>query len=308
MFGSKFWETAAESVAQKWGERLFSPALFFWALGVVLAGTRAGWGPMLAWLQARSEALYVALAVGSLIVVVGSAALVEGMQLAALRWLEGYWPRWLAPLSRLGRAWQARQVRSLRERYTALARRYDHLSPEEQAEYARLDAELHTYPDESRLLPTRLGNLLRAAEEYGYRRYRLATGVIWPRLWLVLPDETREEITAARARMDGAVRLVIWSVLLAVWTLLAWGMPWWVCCGLAAVAALGGCLACRRLGRMAGLYGDLLRAAVDVHRFALYQALHLPLPASPAEERLVGEQATMWLWRGRSGGVRYTHT
>jgi hypothetical protein len=245
------------------------------------------------------------LAVGGLIVVVGSAALVEGMQQAVLRWLEGYWPRWLLPLGRLGRAWQVRRVRRLRRRYTALARRYAHLSPEERAEYARLDAELHTYPSDPHLLPTRLGNLLRAAEEHGYRRYRLVTGVIWPRLWLVLPKETREEITAARARMDGAVRLVIWSVLLAVWTPLAWGMPWWVCCGLAAAAALGGCVAWRHLGRMAGLYGDLLRAAVDVHRFALYETLHLPLPTSPVEERLIGEQATMWLWRGRGEGIHY---
>ena len=299
MFGSKFWEEAAGVAATKWGERLLSPALWFWLGGFAAVGTRWGWGQMAGRLQGMSELGQVALAVGGLLGVAGSAALVEQVQLPVLRWLEGYWPGWLSPLARRARARQVDRMRRDRQAYTALARRYADLTPAEQEEYVRLDADLHLYPDESRLLPTRLGNTLRAAEEYPWRRYGLAMGVVWPRLWLVLPPAAREDITAARGRLDGATRLVIWAALFVVWTWWAWwALP---------LAAIGVAIAWGQLVRAAGLYGDLLRAAFDLHRFALYRALHWPLPPDPASERAAGRALTGWLWRGAaSGAVRYT--
>lgn len=54
----------------------------------------------------------------------------------------------------------------------------------------------------NRLMPTRLGNVLRAAESGVEDKYGIDPVPCWPALWLVLPDETRTEVTAARASLD----------------------------------------------------------------------------------------------------------
>jgi hypothetical protein len=48
----------------------------------------------------------------------------------------------------------------------------------------------------------------------------------------------------------------------------------------------------------AEVYGDLLEAAFDLHRFALYEALHFPSPKDTSEERQKGQQLTAYLFYG----------
>lgn len=48
----------------------------------------------------------------------------------------------------------------------------------------------------------------------------------------------------------------------------------------------------------AAIYGDLLEAAFDLHRTALYTSLRLPLPKNPTEEQQTGRALTDYLWRG----------
>jgi hypothetical protein len=50
--------------------------------------------------------------------------------------------------------------------------------------------------------------------------------------------------------------------------------------------------------RAASVYGDLLEASFDLHRFKLYEALHWPLPKNPAEELPLGNALTAYLWHG----------
>jgi hypothetical protein len=158
-------------------------------------------------------------------------------------------------------------------------------------EHARLDARLARYPvDPRRLMPTRLGNLLRAAEEYPQVRYGLATSVCWPRLWLLLPEEAQKTLAGARQRLNGAARFSLWGALFASWTVWAW----WAA-PLAVVAAIAAYWA---MLDAAGVYGDLLRAAFDLHRFALYEALRWPLPAGPEGEEVQGQRLSEYLFRG----------
>jgi hypothetical protein len=164
-------------------------------------------------------------------------------------------------------------------------------TPEQEHEYALLDARRARYPADVRyVMPTPLGNLLRTAEEYPLVRYGLAIGVCWPRLWLLLPKETQEALSAARQSLNSAARLFFWGLLFAVWT--AWA--WW-----ATLAALGMLVvAYWAMVQAAGVYGDLLRAAFDLHRFALYEALRLPAPAGPDHEEADGQQLSEYLFRG----------
>jgi hypothetical protein len=53
--------------------------------------------------------------------------------------------------------------------------------------------------------PTRLGNLIKAYEEYPHRVYRMDAVFYWPRLWLRLPKDTREELDSQQAVVDSTV-------------------------------------------------------------------------------------------------------
>jgi hypothetical protein len=51
----------------------------------------------------------------------------------------------------------------------------------------------------------------------------------------------------------------------------------------------------------AAVFADLLEAAFDVHRVALYRSLRWPLPVNPLDELASGEQVTRYLLRGPDG-------
>ena len=292
---TKFWDKLAEGLAGTWNAQSLTPALAFWG-GVVFA-----------WLWRYDSKLLhnflnnvdmrkgIALIVGGLFLLVVSSGIVAWLQLPLLRLAEGYWP---SPFKAL----RFKLVACLNQRLEAKEQHWQILAAKERQgilesreweEYARLDAKLATYPiDPRRRLPTRLGNLLRAAEEHAYQRYGLEITVVWPRLWLVLPEVTRTELTHARQTLDERVGLLIWGLLFSLWGGLAW---WAVPIGL--LVALG---AYWGVWTAAGIYAELLRSAFDLHRFALYEALRWSYPSKTVEERLQGEQLTQYLFRGPS--------
>ena len=46
------------------------------------------------------------------------------------------------------------------------------------------------------------------------------------------------------------------------------------------------------------VYGDVIEAAFDLHRWKLYEALRWPTPTTPADERATGAKLTQYIWRG----------
>ena len=54
-------------------------------------------------------------------------------------------------------------------------------------------------------------------------------------------------------------------------------------------------------------YGELLESAIDLHRFDLLQALHLPLPADPEAERTLNAQLSDVLRQDFEMQVQYVH-
>lgn len=299
---TRFWDKLAEGLAGRWTAQALGPALAFWGGGLLAWAWRHGWQPLISRPAAlNNTAAYIALAVGGLMLLAASSAAVTRLQLSVLRLAEGHWP---GPLRRLRFALARRQEKWLQaqdERWQELA----DIAPEQrtapqQAEYARLDAELARYPvDPRHLMPTRLGNLLQSAEEYPQVRYGLTMSVCWPRLWLLLPEETQEALTNARGRLNSATRFLTWGVLFAVWTVWAW----WA----APVALVAAAAAYRGMLSAAGVYGDLLRAAVDLHRLGLYEALRWPPPSGPADEPAHGRRLSEYLFRGTgSEDVQFT--
>jgi hypothetical protein len=292
MFPS-FWESIGEGLSQKWLERLFGPAFLFWAGGLLLwigpTSLPARWAQVNEWSVVTQSALLI----GALLALAASDRLVTSFRPFALRLLEGYWP---APLQGLA-AWRAAQRR---KRTLARKRRWSDLmlkregaslSWREQRELARLEAwRFHTPRDAEDLLPTRLGDILKTAETRPRQRYGLDPVLLWPHLWLTLPDNVRQDLSAARERLDTRVETWTWGLLFALWTF-AW--PWaWVIALLWMVTAYALAL------NAAETFADLLLAAFDTHRWRLYESLRWPLPDAREHEKASGEALTRFIQRG----------
>jgi hypothetical protein len=87
-------------------------------------------------------------------------------------------------------------------------------------------AELRRYPvDENGTpyasRPTLLGNILAAYEDYPLSRYGMDSVFFWPRLWLALPRETRQEIDREWAPADGLLNMSVVSYSVGLVSLLA---------------------------------------------------------------------------------------
>ncbi len=359
-FGSK--------LAKSWIANLLTPAFVFWVGGAAAwidhlnDCQRTKW---LNWLIHLSDVWTIALLVGSLLVVVSSGVMIQRLDFPVLRFLEGYWSRWLRPLwfwlvkcqrsqlrrdrwriacldkkqaegltsDELERFWSSywpqwlRPVRSwlrpLRDRWITrkksklrkLVKRYQSLAQKqaggitaltaeefdeyesldvwrqatkEEEEYARLDWRLRQAPaDFNRLMPTRLGNLLRVAETRPSDKYGLDAVTCWSRLWLVLPESVQKDLTEARAELNLGAQVWLWSLLFLIWGILAW---WAIPVGL--LAAL---LTYRWMLDAAANYGELIEAAFDIYRFELYKSLHWPLPTDSDDERQKGLEITQYL-------------
>ena len=174
--------------------------------------------------------------------------------------------------------------------HSKLALRIPHAIAELKDELVFLDWQQHHLPLPDQLMPTRLGNLLRAAEQRPLEKYGLDAIICWSRLWLLLPDAVKQELQAARADLNAAARVWFWSVLFMIWGVWAlWAIP---------LGLLSALFAYRWAIAAATLYGDLIEATFDLYRQLLYDSLDWRRPPNPAEERRVGRELTEYLWRG----------
>jgi hypothetical protein len=171
-------------------------------------------------------------------------------------------------------------------------REHQGLTVSEKEELVRLDWWLIYTPRQlDQLMPTHLGNRLRSAELRPYTKYGLDAVICWPRLWLLLPDAVKKDLQEARAELNTAARVWLWSLLFLVWTCWAW----WA----APVGIISAIFAYYYWALDAArTYGELTEAAFDLYRHLLYQSLRWHLPADPKEEHRVGLQLTEYLWRG----------
>lgn len=288
---TKFWDKLSEGLADSWNTRLLLPGAAFLVLGVIAITWRIGVSAIIDMLTQLSNTAGIILVVAGLFFIVMSGWLVQRLTLPVLRLFEGYWPWVFGRLSRWIGARFAQKVKAQRANLAALAADFDNLTPDQRAEYTRLDSLLPTFPQQASLfLPTRLGNLLRASEEYPNLRYGLEMSAVWPRLWLLLPETTREEIGVAREALDTSTRRLTWGIACTVWVIFAWWTP--------LVAVVVAAISYWSMLADAAVYCDLLRAAFDLHRVELYKALRWELPSDPDKEVDSGKALTEYLHRG----------
>ncbi|MEU9987687.1 hypothetical protein ACFZCP_29060 [Streptomyces sp. NPDC007971] len=298
----KFWEAAGSKLAERWAA-VSAPALVFWLGGVLAwAHSRAGLRSLdapAARLADLSLPVQLVALLTALTVVVTSGLLVRRLAAMALRALcAAHWPRLLRPVRDLLVERQRRRLSDAQQRFQQLspAVHDGSATPEQNAEHGALTARLRRFPSSGDPLPTRTGNILRAAETRPTDKYGLDAVAVWPHLWLLLPDTPRKDIATARLSLDASTAACVWGLAFtafAPWTL--WAVP----VGLTvAVAALAGWVPER-----AETYADLVEASFDLHRGALYGQLRWPLPGNPQDERVQGRRVTTYLVRGLSGST-----
>ncbi|HYO15592.1 MAG TPA: hypothetical protein VE685_20540 [Thermoanaerobaculia bacterium] len=244
------------------------------SVALVLAGSIAtvsiGSGRVLRWWTGLQPLEQTWLTLAALLAVTVLAYLLLALSNVSIRFYEGYtWPGWLA-------SWSTRR---------------------QKARWAR--GEFHEFPRNTSLVrPTRLGNILTAAEEHPYQLYRLEAVAWWPRLTPVLPAEFRKQVDAALTPLLAWLNLSTMIVLLALVggavSLLS-GQRWW-----ASLSILAGGLLLARIFYAAAVaqaadYAVLIRVAFDLYRHELLKTMHIPVPDNLVEERLLWEVLNPWI-------------
>jgi hypothetical protein len=157
------------------------------------------------------------------------------------------------------------------------------------------------------VMPTRLGNVLRAAEYYPDDRYGADYLILWTRLAPLCPDSFLENMNQFQAALDFLVVAVTGFSLLAVSTsltaaLTGHGALVFLLClaggfALAHVAYLSAVAAAAELG-------EAMRASFDLYRNELLVRLRWPIPRDPEEERETWEAIGDFI-RGAERGDPY---
>ncbi|MFF7332341.1 hypothetical protein [Streptomyces sp. NPDC008150] len=290
-----FWSALAGRLTERWLAAA-APAAVFW--GAVLAAWCAGHGgvdaarDLVREVAERSAAAQVAGLLAILVGLLASGLLVSRLTQPLLRLMTGQWPAVLRPLAGplVRRAGERLAARSAR--VTELERRpYSTLTAAEQRELWRLGAWLDRQPVPVELTPTRLGNLMRSSASTVRSYYGLEPAVVWPHLWLLLPDRARTELGAARARMDAAAAGGLWALL----ALPAVAWTWWT---LPVALIVGGVSWGWLLPDATDVFCRLVPATFALYRADLYRTLRWPLPTDPGTEPAEGERLTAHLDRG----------
>jgi hypothetical protein len=191
---------------------------------------------------------------GVVVVAVLIAAIVSGRAQSLVRCCEGLWPGFWRHLAAPGTHRHRRRVRRL-----------------------GFERTITDYPaDPADVLPTRLGNVLRAAESYPHDRYGVDAVLTWPRLFPLLPDRFAASLTAARAEIEFQVTISALAAFFAVasgaWLAATGGSDrlflfcYWGGTSVAWVAYRGALAPAR-------LYGDQVRVAFDLYRADLLTKL-----------------------------------
>jgi hypothetical protein len=217
---------------------------------------------------------------------------------AALRILEGrYLPAFVTQ----------NRINLYRDRINAKRARYATLA-EGDPDRNELATALYDFPSPRLAMPTKLGNLLAAAERYPGDRYGADSVLLWPHLLAVVPADTLERIRAARAALD--LWVVLWGLSLA-FSLFAG--PWLASSGAGgwpvSLALLGIPLSVLFYGgavSAAREFGLLVRSAFDLHRWAILEAFKIELPQSEAEERELWGKVSQKIAFTSPGGITYS--
>jgi hypothetical protein len=130
------------------------------------------------------------------------------------------------------------------------------------------------YPaDIDRVMPTALGNIIRSAEDYAYRRYGFDVIYLWARLTVVLPPEYLDDVEQSVIEYQTPLMVSLGSAILSASSLLLIGstISTVAFVSIFAGSAFASWVAYRLSFSAAMDYAELLRTAVDLYRTDLLE-------------------------------------
>jgi hypothetical protein len=289
-----FLDGIGQKLADRWAALLAIPGLLYLAAvtAAVVLGQRhavsypAASRQISAWatspaLRSAGGAVLVVAAVLAGSVLVGLTAAAGGQLTEAL---------WTLPGRRAPARWLARRRRHRSQRAKAAADDPDAAAAQVRKAIARADRICVI----EAACPTWIGDRLRACGVRIDQAYGLDLAAAWPRLWLIVPDGVRAELSAARDAFSSAARLTAWAALYLVL-----GIWWWPALP---IALITGTTAVIRARQATGNLADLIEAAVDLHSHDLAAALgeDQPGPVTPAAGRELTTRMRKSRWDPRS--------
>ncbi|MET7645859.1 hypothetical protein ABZS83_19940 [Streptomyces sp. NPDC005426] len=263
-------------IATRWLTTLLIPGLLW--VCVAVPACQLGWAhaldphaaePLLRWFVSRRPAgQNIALAVAVLMAALGVGMTATGVP-AILRLLRPVAAR-SAPARRLRTARLARWERARRaaEHLEAEALRAADGSTIVGPQIAQARARQYAISLEEPAHATWVGDRLRANMLRIHRGYGLDVALVWPRLWVILPDSLRADISAVQNSYAAAGVTVGWAVLYAALGLV-WGPALLIAVAVLAVAFV-------RARSATEVLCQLVEAATDLYASALADQLHIP--------------------------------
>jgi hypothetical protein len=238
-------------------------------------------------LDGYSEATQLAILGGVALVF---ALLLSGLNYPLVRWFEGYpllrlehWP----VLKLILKAAIALQRRAYNRVVTI---RDDKNRPEQDRKRAYTTLDKQFPKSASALLPTRVGNVMRAYERHANVRWGIDGVTIWPRVSALVSDSERELHVDTKIDLfvflNAAFGALVVGICLVVDKAINGnGLSEWLLYAIPFVAAY-------TLYRMsigpAVRRGAVVRASIDLHRLEVYEKLGIRKPSSFSDERQLG--------------------
>lgn len=267
----------------------------YWApvfLTLGLAGgvhaLHAGVAPTVAMWRGQDAGQRLVVGAAVLVAVTALAYMLQAFTSTVVRFFEGY--TWGA---RLGR-WAAKDQRARADRWTLEAKQGGPAG-----EMARFRLYVAFPPDLDYVRPTRLGNVLTAAEHYPKQVYCLNATLWWPRLFPLLPADFREQISATLVPMLSLLNLAGGCALAALGGgayVAVKDARWWP----VAVVFAGGLLLARvcylSAVAQAVAYGNLIRSAFDLYRHEVLKQMGIFVPETVNDELVLWDVLNTWLY------------
>jgi hypothetical protein len=142
--------------------------------------------------------------------------------------------------------------------------------------------------DVSLLLPTSLGNAIRAFEQHSFLRWHLNAIAVWPHVEALLSEQETQLLSDTRGDVAFFINTSLLSlisvVLFACDAALDKGSPSWLV--LLVPLALAWLVYRAAVGATIQ-WGEVVRASIDLHRLELYRKLGLRVPVDFHDERQI---------------------
>jgi hypothetical protein len=198
---------------------------------------------------------------------------------------------------------------------------YGHRKIETSDQKLRTELELRFAKNIYQLGPSRLANIAAAHREYGLQRYGMDTELIWLRMlkiakadsgfYPVLEDaKTQLDFSVAATALLG-IHAFLWPAVFVpalFWLRTPTPYPYLLVALIAVLAVVATRVFYEMVLQNYRTFTEAVRSAIDLYRFDLLAALHIPLPNDARKEKQLWEQLSTWTVReGDASSIQYQH-